>query len=301
MAVLAVEVGSRKVAKVISACIAALIALPGLVLAQAQRMGNDWLQLTPSDPKAGIPDPDPKVGITTVSETNGAATVSIERRIRARTRRDSVASVTAYEASKRDRNLHVAVSLEDRKVWVVVGQDTVLEAPVAIGTGQTLVFGEKSWTFDTPRGIRTIRGKDADPNWVPPDWHYAETAQEYGLKLGRLSLTTPTRISGGRKLMFRDGEAGVFHPDSGFAYLPLDEEIVFDSTLFIPPIGSKNRRVQGELGKYKLDTGGGVLLHGTPHQNSIGKAATHGCMRLRDEDIEWMYQFVPVGTKVYIF
>ena len=46
---------------------------------------------------------------------------------------------------------------------------------------------------------------------------------------------------------------------------------------------------------------GGVLLHGTPHQNSIGKAATHGCMRLRDEDIEWLYQFVPVGTKLYIF
>ena len=36
-------------------------------------------------------------------------------------------------------------------------------------------------------------------------------------------------------------------------------------------------------------------------RNSIGKAATHGCMRLRDEDIEWLYQFVPVGTKIYIY
>jgi lipoprotein-anchoring transpeptidase ErfK/SrfK len=101
--------------------------------------------------------------------------------------------------------------------------------------------------------------------------------------------------------MFRDGEAGIMHPDSGFAFLPLEEEIVFDSTLYVPPVGSKNRAVQGELGKYKLDTGGGVLLHGTPHQSSIGKAATHGCMRLRDEDIEWLYQFVPVGTKLYIY
>ncbi|HJQ21449.1 MAG TPA: L,D-transpeptidase [Gemmatimonadaceae bacterium] len=298
MAVLAVE-GGKRFMKFASAAAAAIVALPGLVLAQAQRISGDWLQLTPTDPKAGIPTADPKVGITTVTEAG--ATVSIERRIRARTRQDSVSSATAYEAAKRDPNMHIEVSVEDRKLWVVVGQDTVLTAPVAIGTGETLVFGEKAWTFDTPRGIRTIRDKDSDPHWIPPEWHYAETAKEYGLKLGHLSLSKPTKISGDRKIMFKDGEAGVFHPDSGFAYLPLDEEIVFDSTLFIPPVGSKNRAVQGELGKYKLDTGGGVLLHGTPHQNSIGKAATHGCMRLRDEDIEWLYQFVPVGTKVYIY
>ena len=43
------------------------------------------------------------------------------------------------------------------------------------------------------------------------------------------------------------------------------------------------------------------MLHGTPDQNSIGLAATHGCVRLRDEDIEWLYENVPVGTKVYIY
>jgi len=298
MAVLPVEIRESKVAKFLIAAFAAIIAFPGMMLAQAQRLSGDWLQLTPSDPKAGIPS-DPRVGITTVSDSG--TTVSIERRARFRSRSDSVAATTAYEASKRDKNLHVVVSLEDRKLWVVAGVDTVMEAPVAIGTGETLVFGEKAWTFDTPRGIRTIRDKDSDPHWIPPEWHYAETAKEYGLKLGHLSLTKPTRISGGRKIVFRDGEAGVMHPDSGFMFLPLEEEIVFDSTLYIPPVGSKNRAVQGELGKYKLDTGGGVLLHGTPHQNSIGKAATHGCMRLRDEDIEWLYQFVPVGTKIYIY
>ena len=47
--------------------------------------------------------------------------------------------------------------------------------------------------------------------------------------------------------------------------------------------------------------GDGYLFHGTPLKNSIGLAATHGCIRLRDEDIEWMYENVPVGTKVYIF
>ena len=298
MAATMVQVGWKKALALGGAVYAALMALPGVMLAQAQRMSGDWLQLTPADPKTPI---GPNGRTEVVTPGSDSTTVSIDRRTKYRSRADSVAGTTAYEASKRDRNLHISVSLEDRKLWVVAGQDTVLEAPIAIGSGERLVFGERSWQFDTPRGIRSIRGKDEDPKWVPPDWHYAETAKEYGLKLAKLSLTKPYPISGGRKIAFRDGEAGVIHPDSGFMYLPLEEEIVFDETLFVPPVGSKNRQIQGQLGKYKLDTGGGILLHGTPFQSSIGKAATHGCLRLRDEDIEWLHTYVPVGTKVYIY
>jgi hypothetical protein len=303
MAVYEVEGRSVKVKKVFGAVmkiagavVAALMALPQLMLAQAQRLGNDWLQLRPSDPRDGIPH-DARMSVAQAGD--GSTTVAIERRTQPRI--DDVAGQAAYAAAQHDPHLHVVVSLEDRKLWVIVGADTVLEAPVAVGSGRTLEFQSKEWTFDTPRGIRTIRGKDADPHWIPPEWHYAETAKEYGLKIANLSLTKSTPISGGRVIQFREGMAGVIEPDSGFAYLPLEEEIVFDSTLYIPPVGSKNRAVQGELGKYKLDTGGGVLLHGTPHQTSIGQAATHGCMRLRDEDIEWLYQYVPVGTKLYIY
>ena len=292
MAVRVDEGRINRMMKFLSASVAALAALPGSMWAQAQRMSGEWLQLSPSDPRAGI---------TTSGENSSSTPMPIAPERRYRSRTDSVAGMNAYEASRKDQNLRVVVSLDDRKLWVVAGVDTVLQAPVAIGRPDRLVFGEKAWSFDTPRGIRTIRDKDADPHWIPPEWHYAETAKEYGLKLAQLSLKKPYTISGGRKIMFKDGEAGVMHPDSGFMYLPLDEEIVFDETLFIPPVGSKNRAIQGELGKYKLDTGGGILLHGTPHQNSIGTAATHGCMRLRDEDIEWLYQYVPVGTKVYIY
>src|SRR3954466_10048363 len=103
MAVLDVMVGARKMWKLFSAAVAAVLALPGLMFAQAQRMTGDWLLLTPSDPKAGIPS-DPRTTIT--AGTDGAATtVSIERRIHARSRRDSLAAATAYEASKRDEHL----------------------------------------------------------------------------------------------------------------------------------------------------------------------------------------------------
>lgn len=276
----------------VSAVLATVIMVPANLSAQART--GEWLQVTPADPRAPIT-------MSSWDGENGAATAPRTRRSPYLSRADSVAGHRAFEASKRDERLRIVVSLDDRKLWVVTGQDTVLEAPVAVGSGERLIFGEKAWQFHTPRGARSVRGKDDNPLWTPPEWHYAETAKEYGLKVEFLSLHKPHRISGGRKIMFQNGEAGVLHPDSGFMYLPLDEEIVFDNTLFIPPVGSKNRKIEGTLGKYKLDTGNGILLHGTPHKSSIGRAATHGCLRLRDEDIEWLYDYIPIGTRVYIY
>ena len=297
MAAPEIAVDLKSITKLLSAVVAAIVALPAIMRAQAQRMANEWLMLTPADPRALATES--KASVT--ANADGGTTVSIERRNRFRSRVDSVASARTLEASKKDRNLRVVVSLDDRTLWVVTGEDTVMTAPIAIGSGETLVHGEKVWRFDTPRGIRSVRGKNADPQWTPPEWHYAETAREHGLKIEYLQLGKPREISRGRKIMFQDGEAGVMDPDSGFALLPIDEEIVFDNTLFVPPPGSKNRSVEGVLGKYKLDTGNGILLHGTNQQSSIGKAATHGCMRLRDEDIEWLYDYIPVGTKIYIY
>ena len=68
--------------------------------------------------------------------------------------------------------------------------------------------------------------------------------------------------------------------------LPLDEEVVFDDTLYMPPLGTKNRRIYGELGSYRLDLGDGYLIHGTPEESTVGDAVTHGCVRLKEEDIK---------------
>ena len=67
------------------------------------------------------------------------------------------------------------------------------------------------------------------------------------------------------------------------------------------PFTTLNRRVHGELGRFALDLGDGYMIHGTPDESSVGKKATHGCLRLHDEDIEWMYQNVREGTPVYVY
>jgi L,D-transpeptidase catalytic domain len=45
---------------------------------------------------------------------------------------------------------------------------------------------------------------------------------------------------------------------------------------------------------------GGVGIHGTPDAASIGYSASHGCIRMRIADAEWLFERVRVGTTVFI-
>ncbi len=216
-------------------------------------------------------------------------------------RRDSLEWASARSLARRATGFRLEISMQDRLLWVISGRDTLLTATIAVATGDTLRYAGRVWTFRTPRGEREVLRKREDPVWTPPDWHYAEVAREHALDLRSIETGRPIILSDGSRLEVRNGEVGVVLPGASFAPLPLDEHIVFDSTLFIPPIDSRNRRIQGELGHHMLDLGDGYLLHGTPHTYTIGTAATHGCIRLHDGDIEWLYTFVPLGTKVYLY
>ena len=219
---------------------------------------------------------------------------------------DSKADRREYEAARataeRAKGYRIVVDIEDHRLYVIDGRDTLRNAPVATASGNTLRFGGKTWHFETPRGVRTVLSKEANPVWTPPEWAYAQIAKDYGLKLRHLARGERVRVRNGTILTTRGDEVGVIQPgETEFVPLVLDEYIVFDNTLFIPPVGTKHRTVAGELGKYRLKLGDGYQIHGTPHLATIGTSVTHGCMRLADEDIEWVYDNVPVGTKVYIY
>ncbi len=197
--------------------------------------------------------------------------------------------------------MRVVISLEERALWVLLRGDTIFTATVAVGSDRTLRSGKKTWTFSTPRGVSTVIKREEQPVWIAPDWHYVEIAREEELDLVPLEFGKPVALDDGRMLTLREGRVGLLSRDSVFRALPLDEEIVFGGTLYMPPLGSRNREVENVLGPYRLLLSSGIGLHGTPYKDSIGAAATHGCIRLLDDDIAWLYAHIPEGTTVVIF
>jgi hypothetical protein len=91
----------------------------------------------------------------------------------------------------------IVVSIEDRRLWYKQGDETIFTTRVATGSGKTLVKdgGVDEWKFETPRGKLVVQGKEIDPVWVPPDWHFIEYAKRRGLGVKQLKrgeeLPTP--------------------------------------------------------------------------------------------------------------
>ena len=69
----------------------------------------------------------------------------------------------------------------------------------------------------------------------------------------------------------------------------------------IPPADSPLRKERGTMGKYALDLGDRVMLHGTNDPKSIGRRVSHGCVRLPNDMLKTLWKEVPVGTEVYIY
>src|SRR5262249_33757662 len=137
---------------------------------------------------------------------------------------DSLSWARSKAVAEKASGFHIVVSLKDYHLWAIIGEDTVLSAPVAVAKGTTLKYGSQKWTFKTPRGVRTVLRKEADPIWQPPEWLYAETANEYGLKLGHLGTKSHVKLADGRVLTMQDGQAGLLE-NGVFDTLPTDEHI----------------------------------------------------------------------------
>ncbi|HYC52730.1 MAG TPA: L,D-transpeptidase [Gemmatimonadaceae bacterium] len=195
----------------------------------------------------------------------------------------------------------IEISIAKRRLWVLSpAGDTVYSAPAAVGSGRVLQEGAKRWTFETPTGTAVVVAREVAPPWIPPDWHYIEIARTLGLRTEQMRYGTRIALGDTTSLMARGADIGLIGADSSFRILPPDEEIIFGGVLYIPLFGTRNRRVEGTLGPYRLQLSNGIGIHGTPFRESIGTAATHGCIRLHDADITWLYENIPIGARVII-
>lgn len=200
---------------------------------------------------------------------------------------------------------YIVISIADRYLWYKRGDSVLFAAPVATGSGRTMVVagGKRTLRFNTPRGRLTVQRLDSAPAWVPPDWHYQEQAAKRRLGLVQLSRETPLALTDGSRIEVRGTNVVRVSSDGGLSELSASDgrEIVADGRIVIPPLGTRQRQYPAVLGVARLYLGDGYGIHGTNVPSSIGQAVSHGCVRMRNEDIAVLYQSVDVGTQVYIY
>lgn len=200
---------------------------------------------------------------------------------------------------------YIVVSIADHRLWYKMEDSTLFTTQVATGSGKVLERkgGGSGWKFETPRGRLLVQSKEQDPEWVPPDWHFEEQAQKRGLGLVRLNRGQTLPLADGSAITVEGSDVVKKYPDGRLQPLEAAEgrEIVANGNIIIPPYGTRQRKYKGVLGTFRLNLGDGYALHGTDVPSSIGRSVSHGCVRLRNEDIETLYNLVPVGTPVYIY
>lgn len=215
-----------------------------------------------------------------------------ERATTVKTLETKVASADTALQDLRDTDQTILVSTAENKVYVKRGEQTVFEAVCSTGSGKTLIENGKTMVFQTPIGKFRILSKEENPVWVPPDWHYIEEARKRGKSVVRLDYGDSY---GGLYVRGKDVVTS-----SGYA-LPPGEVIDWGGAIVIPPVGTRQRQFDKVLGSYRLNLGDGYALHGTQRTDELGQSVSHGCVRLGDKDIAYLYKIANVGDEVIIY
>ena len=72
--------------------------------------------------------------------------------------------------------------------------------------------------------------------------------------------------------------------------LPPTEDSVMSRILWLDGLDEHNANTRDRF----------VYIHGTQHEDKIGTAASHGCVRMRNEDVIELFEMVDEGTPVVI-
>ena len=103
---------------------------------------------------------------------------------------------------------------------------------------------------------------------------------------------TPT-LSGNFSVQTIDKNPDWYPPDSDWVAEELKEYCKAHGKI---PAGDENNPIVA----YWFGIGDGIGIHGTPEEYSIGKNASHGCVRMKRKDILELSDYVKIGTAVEI-
>lgn len=177
------------------------------------------------------------------------------------------------------------LAVEEGVPWWAVAAVNRLEDPDRILAGQTL-------DVDTRHIVPALVDDGLVIN-IPEAALYcfagSRLVARYPVGLGRPSWPTPT---GSFQVLFRERHPTWNVPPSIQEERRRSGRVVIDK---VPP-GPEN-----PLGQYWIQLSvPGYGLHGTPVSASVGRFVSHGCIRLRQDDIRDLFGFVKPGTAVNI-
>ncbi|MFB2983254.1 L,D-transpeptidase [Microseira sp. BLCC-F43] len=97
------------------------------------------------------------------------------------------------------------------------------------------------------------------------------------------------------------GKAGWETPTGTFKILHMERDPYWEHPLngqVIPP--GPNNPLGRRWIAFWTDGKNFIGFHGTPNERLIGQAVSHGCIRMRNRDVEALYEQVTVGTPVIV-
>jgi lipoprotein-anchoring transpeptidase ErfK/SrfK len=170
---------------------------------------------------------------------------------------------------KRQLRLSVRTALKEHTRWPIRIRKEVVRPTITRGSiGPTIVIRRESKRLYLYRGV-----KPKGAMKVKARFGVATGLSRYPTPLGRFTIVTMQR------------NPWWYPPDSDWA----------EGAEPVPP-GPGN-----PLGTRWMGLSiSGIGIHGTPDAASIGYSASHGCIRMRIPEAEWLFERVRVGSTVFI-
>ncbi len=127
-----------------------------------------------------------------------------------------------------------------------------------------------------------------------PIRNYPVSTSRFGIGTEEGSMKTPTgRFRVAEKIGGDMPHGTVFvgrvplQPDEA---LPPTEDVITSRILWLDGLDEQNANTRDRF----------VYIHGTQHEDKVGTAASHGCVRMRNEDVIELFEMVDEGAPVVI-
>lgn len=201
---------------------------------------------------------------------------------------DLIGAITTVEATHEETLLDIARAHN-------VGFDDIVSAnpdldPWIPGEGATVVLPTRFILPRAPREGMVLNLPELRMYYYPkPVNGEAPVVVTYPISIGRMDWQTPM---GQTKIVKKVRNPSWYPPES----IRKEHAEDGDPLPKIVPAGPNN-----PLGAFAMRLGiPGYLIHSTNKPAGVGMRVTHGCIRMYPEDIEVLFEQIPVGEKVLI-